>query len=95
MARTASRAAATRSKGALLNLRLDPELKEQFAQSARAANKPLAEVLRELMRAYVKVAQEREFAREARLQSQKIAASADDAEVTRWMEDVTSGEGWK
>jgi len=95
MARTASPDSGSRSKGALLNLRLDPELKEQFAQAARAANKPLAEVLRELMRAYVKVAREREFVREARLQSQTIAGTVDEAEVMRWTEDAASAEGWK
>jgi hypothetical protein len=85
----------TRPKDQLLNLRVDPELKMQFAHAARAENKPIAEALRELMRNYVEAARQREFAAEARRQSQMIAGSPDEAEVMRWMEDVSGNEGLK
>lgn len=80
------------AKGQLLNLRIDPELKAQFAQVAKAENKPIAEALRELMRAYVDAAHQREFAAEARRQSQLVADSPDEIEVLRWMEDVSASE---
>jgi hypothetical protein len=84
-----------RSKDQLLNLRIDPELKAQFAKAARAENKPIAEALRELMRTYVEAGQQREFAAEARRQSQLIASSPDEVEVLRWMEDVSGNEDFK
>ena len=82
----------SQSKDSVLNLRIDLALKTQFAHAARAENKPVAEALRDLMRAYIESARQREFVAEARRQSQLIANSADEAEVMRWMEDV-SGEG--
>jgi hypothetical protein len=79
-------------KDTVLNLRIDPDLKTQFASAARAENKPIAEAVRDLMRAYVESARHREFVAEARRQSQLVAGSADEAEVMRWIENV-SGEG--
>ena len=51
------------------------------------------------MRAYVEQRRERSFAAEARRQSRLLAERAadpasDEAEVMRWMEDVSDTEGW-
>lgn len=80
------------AKGQLLNFRIDPELRAQFAKAAEDQNRPVAEVLRQLMRAYVAAAEKRRLAVEARRQSQLIAASPDEVEVMRWIEDVTGSE---
>ena len=80
----------TRQK--LLNLRIDAELKEQFERVARSGDRSAAEVLRELMRAYVEAARRREFTAEARRQSKLVSGSADEDEVMRWIEDVSTLE---
>ena len=46
---------------------------------------------RDLMRSYVEAARQRAFVQEARRQSQSIAGSPDEAEIMRWMEDVSGG----
>jgi hypothetical protein len=45
------------------------------------------------MRGYVENARRRQFAAEARRQSQLIAASEDESEVMRWIQDVSSVKG--
>jgi len=82
-----------RSKEATLNLRIDAALKQEFTAEVQAENRPAAEVLRALMRGYVEEARKRRFAAEARRQSQLIAASEDEAEVMRWIQDVSALEG--
>ncbi|MGC2112338.1 MAG: antitoxin MazE-like protein [Candidatus Korobacteraceae bacterium] len=72
-----------------LNLRVDPELKADFVAATESENKPVAEVLRELMRSYVQRARRRKFAAEARRQSRLVADSADEAEVMNWIRDVS------
>lgn len=72
-----------------LNLRVDPALKAEFVAATEAQNKPVAEVIRDLMRAYVQHARRRKFASEARRQSRLIAHSPDDAEVMNWIRDVS------
>lgn len=79
-----------RAKEATLNLRVDAALKAEFAAAVEAEDRPAAEVLRLLMRRYVEDARRRRFASEARRQSQLIAASEDEAEVMRWIQDVSS-----
>ena len=79
-----------RAKEATLNLRVDPALKAEFASAVDAEGRPAAEVLRGLMRNYVEEARRRRFAAEARRQSQLIAASKDEAEVMRWIQDVSA-----
>jgi antitoxin component of RelBE/YafQ-DinJ toxin-antitoxin module len=79
-------------KGQLLNFRIDPELRTQFAKAAEEQNRPVAEVLRQLMRAYVAAAEKKRLAAEARRQSELIAQSPDEAEVMRWIEDVAGSE---
>jgi uncharacterized iron-regulated membrane protein len=75
-----------------LNLRIDAALKQEFVAQAEAEARPAAEVLRALMRGYVEEARKRRFAAEARRQSQQIAASEDEAEVMRWIQDVSAPE---
>lgn len=75
------------------NLRIDAALKKEFAAAAEAEQKPAAEVLRALMRAYVEHARKRRFSAEARRQSKLIASSHDEAEVMRWIQDVSALEG--
>ena len=81
---------AARSKESTLNLRIDAALKQEFVAVVEAENRPAAEVLRALMRGYVEEARKRRFAAEARRQSQLIAASEDEAEVMRWIQDVSA-----
>jgi hypothetical protein len=76
------------SKESTLNLRLDATLKAEFA--AAVEDRPVAEVLRSLMREYVEEARQRRFAAEARRQSRLIAASEEEAEVMRWIQDVSA-----
>jgi antitoxin component of RelBE/YafQ-DinJ toxin-antitoxin module len=75
-----------------LNLRVDAVLKAEFTQVVEAEERPVAEVLRSFMRRYVDEARKRSFAAEARRQSQLIAASEDEAEVMRWIQDVSALE---
>lgn len=70
-----------------MNLRLSAALKADFA--AAAGERPVAEVLRELMRRYVDEVRQRRFREEARRQSQLLAHSTDEAEVQLWMRDVS------
>lgn len=84
-----------REKEATLNLRIDAELKAEFASAAEAEDRSAAEVLRSLMRRYVEEERRRRFAAEARRQSQLIAASEDETEVMRWIQDVSAAEGNK
>jgi hypothetical protein len=76
-----------------MNLRIDAALKAEFAAAVEAEDRPAAEVLRGLMRGYVEQARKRRFAAEARRQSQLIAASEDESEVMRWIQDVSALEG--
>ena len=82
-------------KAETLNLRIDPVLKAEFLAASETENKPVAEILRDLMRAYVEHAKRRKFTAEARRQSQLLAASTDETEVFRWMQNVSDAEGWK
>jgi hypothetical protein len=73
-------------------LRVEAALKAEFAAAVEAERQPVAEVLRTLMRAYVEEARKRRFAAEAHRQSELIAASEDEAEVMRWIQDVSAVE---
>jgi hypothetical protein len=75
-----------------LNLRINAALKQEFVSEVEAEARPVSEVLRSLMRGYVEEARQRRFAAEARRQSQLIAASEDEAEVMRWIQDVSALE---
>ena len=83
----------TRPREATLNLRIDAALKMEFAEAVKAEDRPVAEVMRALMRGYVDAARQRRFAAEARRQSQLIASSEDEAEVMRWIQDVSALDG--
>ena len=82
-------------KAETLNLRIDPSLKAELVAASEMENRPVAEILRELMRAYVEHAKRRKFAAEARRQSKLITSSSDETEVFRWMQDVSDTEGWR
>ncbi len=91
--------ASTRPKVESFNFRVDPELKAAFTAATTEEDKPAGQVLRDFMRAYVERRRERAIAAEARRQSRLIAESAadptsDEAEVMRWIEDVSDTEGW-
>jgi hypothetical protein len=81
---------ATLQKETTLNLRIDPELKAEFMATVAEEDRAAAEVLRNLMQNYVEESRRRRFAAEARRQSQIIAASEDEAEVMRWIGDVSA-----
>jgi hypothetical protein len=84
--------AVARSRETTFNLRIDAALKEEFAAVAEAEARPAAEVLRSMMRDYVEEARKRRFKAEARRQSQLIASSQEEAEVMRWIQDVSALE---
>jgi hypothetical protein len=81
------------------NFRIDPKLKAEFQSATEAEDKPAAQVLRDFMRAYVERQRKRAFATAARQQSRQLAERAadpdsDEAEVMRWIEDVSDTDGW-
>ena len=73
-----------------LNLRIDATLKRDFAIAV--GNRPVAEVLRSLMRDYVAIAKRRHFTAEAHRQSLLLASAKEEIEVLRWVEEVTDRE---
>ena len=88
-----------RPKVESFNFRVDPELKAAFAAATAEEDRPAGQVLRDFMRGYVARRQERAFSAEARRQSLIVAQLAadpdsDEAEVMRWMENVSDTEGW-
>ncbi len=91
--------ASLRPKVESFNFRVDPELKAAFTEAAANEDKPAGQVLRDFMRAYVEQRREQDFTAKARRQSRLLAERAadpasDEAEVMRWMEDVSDTEGW-
>ena len=82
-----------RPRESTLNLRIDADLKAEFVAAVEAEERPASEVLRSLMRDYVEEARKRRFAAEARSQSQMVSNSKDEAEVMRWIQDVSALEG--
>jgi hypothetical protein len=81
-----------RNRESTFNLRIDAALKAEFAAAVEAEDRPAAEVLRALMRDYVEQARKRRFAAEARRQSRLVASSDEEAEVMRWIQDVSALE---
>ncbi len=79
-----------------LNLRLDTALKAEFMAATKAEAMPAAEVLRSLIREYVRLARRKAFLTEAARQSRLIAASPavqsddDEAEAMQWVENVSA-----
>jgi metal-responsive CopG/Arc/MetJ family transcriptional regulator len=74
-------------------MRIDADLKAEFVAAVEAEERPASEVLRSLMRDYVEEARKQRFAAEARRQSQMVSNSKDEAEVMRWIQDVSALEG--
>ena len=77
------------------NFRVDAELKAAVA----AEDKPAGQVLRDFMRTYVERRRKHTLAAEARQQSRLLTERAADpgseeAEVMRWIENVSDTEGW-
>jgi hypothetical protein len=77
-----------------LNLRLDTSLKSEFMAATVAESRPAAEVLRRLIREYVGQARRQAFLAEAERQSRLVssmpAARLEEAEVTKWVENVSA-----
>ena len=89
----------TRPKVESFNFRVDPELKAAFAAATAEEDRPAGQVLRDFMRGYVARRQEHAFSAEAKRQSLLVAqlaavSDSEEAEVMRWMEDVSDTEGW-
>jgi predicted transcriptional regulator len=81
------------------NFRIDPKLKAAFQTATEAEDKPAAQVLRDFMRAYVERQRKRAFVAAAHQQSRQLgeraaAPDSDEAEVMRWIEDVSDTDGW-
>ena len=88
-----------RPKVESFNFRVDPELKAAFTAATAEEDKPAGQVLRDFMRGYVERRRERAVTTEARRQSRFVATRAadpgsDEAEVMRWIDDVSDTEGW-
>jgi hypothetical protein len=78
-------------KPAVVTFRLGPKLKAEFTEIAEREEKPVGELLRELVQEHVKRVRRREFEAEARRQSLECAAAArdpnsDEAQVMRELE---------
>jgi hypothetical protein len=73
---------------------MDFKLKKEFMSAARAENRPVAEIIRDFMAAYVERKKKKEFETEARRQSEMIARSMDEKRSMDWIEDVADREGW-
>lgn len=80
----------TTAKVESFNFRVDPALKAEFAAAAEAVDKPAGQILREFMRAYVAQRRHAALHAEAARQSAIVAASTDEAEAMRWIEDVAA-----
>ena len=79
-----------------VNFRVEAELKAAFAAAAAADDRPAGQVLRDFMRRYVATRRRHDFAAEADRQSRLVAASTqEEADITRWIEDVSDTEGWR
>ena len=79
------------SKTETLTFRIDPALKDEFAEIAEMEAKPVGELLRELVREHVKRRKRLAFEAEARRQCEIINAAAqdpnsDEAQVMRELE---------
>ena len=81
--------------GSTFTFRIDPDLKQEFMAVTETDDKPVSQVLRDLMAAYVEQRKRKQFEVEARRQSKLIASSPEEAEVMDWISDVTDPEGWK
>lgn len=75
--------------------RIDPVLKKQFMAVTERENKPVAQVLRDFMAAYIERKKRKEFESQARRQSALIAHSPEEEEVMDWIRDVADRDGWK
>lgn len=82
------------SEHSTFTLRMDIKLKKEFMSAARAENRPVAEIIRDLMASYVERKKKREFEAEARRQSAIIAGSPGEKRAMQWVEDVADHEGW-
>lgn len=78
-----------------LNFRVEPQLKADFIAAAERERRPVADVLRDLMRNYVRDRKRRAFVAEARRQSRLIAGSPAEKETMEWAEHAAETKGWK
>ena len=81
------------------NFRVDSELKAAFTAAVAAEDRPAGQVLRDFMRTYVERRRKNALAAEAgqhfHLLAERAAdAGSEEAEVMRWVEDVSDTEGW-
>lgn len=81
--------------GTTFTFRIAPDLKQEFMALTEAENKPVSQVLRDLMAAYVERKKRKQFELEARRQSKLIASSSEEAEVMDWISDVSDPAGLK
>ena len=78
-----------------LNFRVESQLKTDFIAAAERERRPVAEVLRDLMRNYVRDRKRRAFVAEARRQSRLIAGLQEEKDVLEWADHARDTEGWK
>ena len=75
--------------------RIDANLKAEFMHAAEEENRPVAQVLREIMLTYLERKRKKEFLAEARKQSLRIASSRKEKEVLDWLGKAADTEGWQ
>ena len=78
-----------------LNFRVEPQLKADFIAAAEGERRPAADVLRDLLRNYVRERKRRAFVAEARRQSRLISGSPEEKDVMEWAERAADTRGWK
>ena len=78
-----------------LNFRVESQLKADFIAAAEGERRPVPDVLRDLMRKYVRERKRRAFVAEARRQSRLIAGSPEEKDVMEWADRAADTEGWK
>jgi len=80
-------------KESSFNLRIDPKLKTAFTQATEAEDKPAAQVIRDLMWAYVRRRERENFERDAHRQSREAAIRARDSRTDEYavMRELEAG----
>jgi len=69
------------AKEAVFNLKLEPELREDFMAAAQAAHRPASQVMRELMRDYIR--QQQQAKEHDDFVQRKVAAARASVEAGR------------
>ncbi len=86
---------ASSTSGSTFTFRIDPDLKTEFMAAVEEEQRPVSQVLRDLMATYIERKRRRQFTVEARRQSLVIASTRSERETMDWVNNVADTEGWK